>query len=148
GRGDGDAAGAVDHARGGGGAGGRAGGHRRADRRAGEDARRVRQAAQDDGRAAAREPGGDVRRAEGRVLRVPGSVGVHRQEDARGEDDRERRAPLRVADRGGEGGGGDGIGVRRARLRAAFVCDLDEERRGGRAPDGRGAAQIDVKPAT
>ena len=44
----------------------------------------------------------------------------------------------------GEGRGRPGLGVRRARLRAPVVRDLDEERRGGRAPDGRGAAQADV----
>ena len=50
GRGDGDAAGPVDDERGGGRAGGGAGGDRGPDRRAREDARRVRQAPQGDGR--------------------------------------------------------------------------------------------------
>ena len=118
--------------------------HRGPDRRAREDARRVRQAPQGDGRAAARDPGRDVRRAEGRVLRLPEPVGVHRQEDARGEEDRERRAALRVADRGRAGRRRHGLGVRRAGLRAAVVRDLDEERRGGCAAVGGGVAETDV----
>ena len=43
-----------------------------------------------------------------------------------------------------QGRGRPGLGLRRARLRAPVVRDLDEERRGGRAAHGRGAAEADV----
>ena len=104
----------------------------------------VRQAPQGDGQRPARDPRREVRRAEGRVLRVPGSERVHRQEDARRQEDRERRPAVRVPDRGRARGGRAGLGVRRARLRAPVLRDVDEERRRGREAHGRGAAEVDV----
>src|SRR5262249_23678359 len=113
-------------------------------RRAREDARRVRQAPQGDGGAPARDPRRQLRRAEGRLLRLPGPIRLRRQEDARGEEDRERRPALRVADRGSQGGRRTPIGPPRPRLRPPVVRHLDEERRGGREENGRGAAEAGV----
>ncbi len=45
---------------------------------------------------------------------------------------------------GRQGCRGHGLRLPRSRLRSPLVRDLDEERRGGRAPDGRGAAEAEV----
>ena len=96
-------------------------------------------------KAPARDPRRQVRRAEGRVLRVPRPVGVHRQEDARGQEDRERRPAVRVPDRGarawrsspGSAFGAPGF------VRLSYATSMKNVEEGVQA-DGRGAAQADV----
>src|SRR5437870_4997334 len=98
--------------------------------------------------ALAVEPGRHLRRAGGRLLRLPGSVGVQRPQDARGQGDRRRSRAVRVSHRGGEGGGGAGDLVLRPRLRAPVIRDVASEHREGRRPHGRSALQAPIDALT
>ncbi len=110
-----------------------------------DHAQGVRRAPRRDGQAAARDPRREVPRAQGRVLRVPGYLGVRRQ-DARPRASRSttmsqlcdwlvevgRSRSCRARGFGAPG------------LRPAVVRVLDGEHPGGRRPARSGARNVDV----